>query len=514
MAGTDRNSTNDPTSTSRLTELEAQLITTTRAHEDMRSSFERREMEANRGWEEKLATLDNDYQSAVKYLKGTEKMLSKMKQELQRYKTQNRDLEDEVSKARNGTLMTAGTSTSTVSTSATTPQPSSEWETERNNLRTEIERLQQSASSARTQLESQISLIHEAQSERNTHKNASESLQRELATHRNNVDTLRNQNTTLEARAAEAERKIQLLLDTVGSTVNNYRRNSQSAEGMLSGNFDHDRNNTRHNREVSVASLGADSMYGGGPGEAIPPPATVTQHERSVPGDVHAPHTGVSHHARNSLALDNLANELENLRTHWETTAREHRLSDRSVDLSRLMQDHPSNPEHNRQHDHNVEDQGTDTHETSIHNGLAVSDTFPAATAVHQARLVQQHENADALPSPQKGMQDPASWRRKLDLDDDAESTRGHSTQTSTASAGGVAPGLASAVDGRARDTKEVQDQGAIPRGYVIGQGQTPFTTMMGKMDQSEPHLQRPTMNTLRGQSSNASEPNGEMDIA
>lgn len=498
---------NGTTNSGRLADLEAQLATTTRAHEEMRSSFERREMEANRGWEEKLATLDNDYQSAVKYLKGTEKMLSKMKQELQRYKTQNRELEDEVTRARSGTP-TAGSATE-ANSSATTRQPENEWEAERNHLRAEIERLQHSVTSSRTQLESQISSINAAQSERDTHKTASESLQRQLATHRNDVEALRTQNNTLEARAAEAERKIQLLLDTVGSTVNNYRRNSQSAEGMLSGNFDHQPHNTGHNRDFSVASLGADSMYGGGPGEAIPPSAAGEQHDRSVPVGMQAPHTGVSHHARNSLALDNLASELETLRTHWETTAKEHRLSDRSVDLGRSMQDHPGNPDHDQQHNH--EEDSSSTAGPSVRHGPTGPDPSPIAAAVHEARLLQQHEIGDVPPSPRKGMQDPASWRRKLDLGDDGEgSTRGHSAQTSTASAAASAApergrGFGK-VDGASRLQGQEEGQDTLPQGYVIGQGQMPYA--------SAQHLQRPQLSGSRGQSSNASEPSGEMDIA
>jgi len=506
--GLDDNATNGVSNSSRLADLEAQLAATTRAHEDMRSSFERREMEANRGWEEKLATLDNDYQSAVKYLKGTEKMLSKMKQELQRYKTQTRELEEEVARARSGTPTTGS------ATAATSSNASNEWESERNNLREQIERLQQSVSSSRTQLESQITSINAAQSERDTHKNASESLQRELATYRSDVEALRAQNNTLEARAAEAERKIQLLLDTVGSSVNNYRRNSQSAEGMLS-NFNHQSSTTGHNREISVASLGGDSMYGGGPGEAIPPPSAANeQHKRGASSGILAPHTDVSHHARNSLALDNLASELETMRTHWETTAKEHRLSDRSVDLGRLMQEHPGNPERNLEHDRNVgERQSNATLGPNNHDGPTGPDPSPVAAAVHEARLIQQHEAGDVPPSPRKGMQDPASWRRKLDLGDDGESTRGHSAQTSTGSAVGAAAALASASHeqgGRELDgTNESQQSprlGVSPQGYVIGQGPMSYS--------SAPHLQRPEYGSSRGQSSNASEPSGEMDIA
>ncbi|KAK5145141.1 hypothetical protein LTR04_001371, partial [Oleoguttula sp. CCFEE 6159] len=69
---------------SRLRELEQQLEQSAKAHEEMRATFEQREHDVSKEWEQKLQALDNDHQAAVKYLRGTEKMLGKMKQELQR----------------------------------------------------------------------------------------------------------------------------------------------------------------------------------------------------------------------------------------------------------------------------------------------------------------------------------------------------------------------------------------------------------------------------------------------
>ena len=67
----------------RVRELEQQVDSMNKVHEELRASFEQREHEVSKDWEEKLQALHNDHQAAVKYLRGTEKMLAKMKQELQ-----------------------------------------------------------------------------------------------------------------------------------------------------------------------------------------------------------------------------------------------------------------------------------------------------------------------------------------------------------------------------------------------------------------------------------------------
>lgn len=85
----------------RLRELEQQLTTSTKAHDELKAFFESREQEADRAYREKLEQLENDYQSAVHYVKGTEKMLKRMKDELARYKTQNVKLQSDLEAARN-----------------------------------------------------------------------------------------------------------------------------------------------------------------------------------------------------------------------------------------------------------------------------------------------------------------------------------------------------------------------------------------------------------------------------
>lgn len=263
----------------RFQEIESQLEASRQANEEMRVSFEQREQEASRGWEEKIVALDNDYQSAVKYLKGTEKMLSKMKSELQRYKTQNKEMEDKLSGERGS------------------PAPGG-WETEKAGLQREIEDMQARNRSASSDLERQMSAARSANLER-------DALQQQLDAARERsreADGLRTRNAELEARVIEAERKAHMLLETVGTTVNNYRRESQQLQ----------------------ANGVAAALPGAAAGDAIAP-GTGTQHghSRNLSANSISAESSYSndHHqggedvlSRNSMALDALASELEGLR--------------------------------------------------------------------------------------------------------------------------------------------------------------------------------------------------------
>ena len=270
----------------RFRELESQLEAQTQAHEEMRKTFEKREHDANRGWEEKIAALDSDYQAAVKYLKGTEKMLSKMKQELQRYKTANKELEDQV-KSGEGE-----------SRAGATPTPPPAWDAERSKLHADLEAMSQRMNSSQQQLEQQMAEVRAAYAEREmaqqTLASSQKQSERELA-------SSKELSQKLERRAIEAERKVQTLLDTVGNSVENYRH-SRSINGLHAEETHH----KGHYRGHSASSLGAESNYSN-PGET------------SNIGD------------RNSMALDSLASELETLRSHWETTNKNYRSSQQSI---------------------------------------------------------------------------------------------------------------------------------------------------------------------------------------
>lgn len=277
----------------RLKELEQQLEASFRTHQDTKSSFESREQEAEKVYREKLEQLENDYQSAVHYVKGTEKMLKRMKDELSRYKAQNARMVTELEDAQKSN-----------SDRALDQHTHAEWEEERKTLRREVEEMQASVKDTVSQLESQLQEIRNdlkaTQEERDQYRSNSEQAQQHLAglTHqaRADLDQLKSENTLLESRALDAEQKVSLLLDQVESSVDNYRRQSQHIQSNgIPG----------HQRNTSATSAQAG-------------------HTR---GDSLSQETSFGPDNRSSVALDSLASELETLRTHWETTNRNYRLS-------------------------------------------------------------------------------------------------------------------------------------------------------------------------------------------
>ncbi|KAB8356412.1 hypothetical protein FH972_023995 [Carpinus fangiana] len=296
--------TGSPTSgppSERLRELETQLEASKAAHEVMRTSFEQREQEANRGWENKIGALDSDYQAAVKYLKGTEKMLGKLKLELAKYKSANKELEEKVSRST----------------------PTLGWEDERSQLRRELEDAQQRIRRSSDEVERQLAAVRAVSAER-------ERLEARLETtsdsHRSELEIIRRQNAELEARATEAERKAHDLLTHVGTTVNNYRRESQ-----LNGV-----NGRLHSRNTSTA----DSTISATSGYSIETPQPLKHTDNREMTDSSTTYTTSAGRpsadsdvlSRNSMALDSLASELETLRSHWETTNKNYsRRSDASV---------------------------------------------------------------------------------------------------------------------------------------------------------------------------------------
>jgi len=301
----------------RVKELEAQLEANAKNHEDLKMQFEevsQRGDQMKREYEEKLTALDNDHQAAVKYLRGTEKMLSKMKQELQRVKNENGDLKKKIDKAKeDGEAET---------------NRSDEWESEREKLRAEFTATQSSLQNSVSELESRITTMQgqlqtaetELQSTKMSHTSAQKDLSALQATHsqsRDDIERLQKENAMLEERAKDAENKVQLLLDQVETSVDNYRRQSRLSQSQgqaptINGNSGHQRQPSDTASEASNhvtsshtrnTSSGGDSTFSAG-------------------GESNAD-------GRNSMALDSLASELDALRTHWETTNKNYRLSDR-----------------------------------------------------------------------------------------------------------------------------------------------------------------------------------------
>ena len=281
----------------RLKELEQQLDSSFRAHEETKSMFELREQETEKIYREKLEQLEQDYQSAVHYVKGTEKMLKRMKDELTKYKTQNARLQSDLEASKR--------SRSERSMSSDAPE---DWENERQSLRREIGEMQENLKDSVSQLERQMrevqSELHAVQEERDHYRSSNEQSQHHLTQTtqqaRADLEQLKSENAMLETRAMDAERRVTLLLDQVESSVGNYRRQSQS----IQTNGNHVRNpstssnpNTPGGFHSHSDSISADSAFSAGPEN------------------------------RSSVALDSLASELETLRTHWEGTHRNYRLS-------------------------------------------------------------------------------------------------------------------------------------------------------------------------------------------
>jgi hypothetical protein len=287
---------------SRLRELEQQLSASLKSHDEMKNSFESREQEADRTFREKLEQLENDYQSAVHYVKGTEKMLKRMKDELTKYKSQNAKMQSELETAHEG-----------LSSSRDLEAPA-DWESERSKLQKSISDLQQDTASSIENLEAQIAKLKgelsAADSDRSKSQSEHDNTKRELLASaersRSELEQLRQENSHLETRAADAEQKVTVLLDQVETSVGNYRRQSQHGPGLNGISRTH-------------SNASSNTISGG---------STRQRADSGVSQDDTFPDN------RGSMALDSLANELESLRSHWESTNRNHRLSAHS-DLDR-----------------------------------------------------------------------------------------------------------------------------------------------------------------------------------
>ena len=324
---------------SRVRDLEQQLEASLKSHDEMKTQFEdvsERDEKMKREYEEKLTALDNDHQAAVKYLRGTEKMLSKMKQELQRVKNENGDLKKKVDKLR----------TDGEGSKRGTPDIPADWETERDKLKREVETVQTSLKGSITELESKLAGMQTQLSSANTELEQSKSMhatsQADLATlhsthtqTRSDIQRLQSENSQLEERARDAENKVQLLLDQVESSVDNYRRQSRVGDTTPTANGiggHHARNLSEISTSTAGGAMGHLGFGGGGGGHSRSQSegaesmySTATTENDHIP---HSPSAGTDN-GRNSMALDSLASELETLRSHWETTNKNYRLSDK-----------------------------------------------------------------------------------------------------------------------------------------------------------------------------------------
>ena len=276
----------------RLRELEQQLQASLKAHEETKHSFESREQEADRNYREKIEQLENDYQSAVHYVKGTEKMLKRMKDELSKYKTQNTQLRSELESAKSGE-------------SRTESSGNAGWEAEREALQRSIDDMKTQTSSQIATLETNLTTVQKelaaTQSDRDQHRMNHETLLNSVEQTQSELSQLKAENLLLESRATDAEQKVTMLLDQVGQSVGNYRRQSQIQASQRDSVLNGGANGAHHKREQSSS--------------------TVTSTDQSSQDD------GLYTDTRGSLALDNLASELDALRSHWESNTRNYRMS-------------------------------------------------------------------------------------------------------------------------------------------------------------------------------------------
>ena len=295
----------------RLRELEQNYEAEVESHRATKTSVENQTAETERTYREKLELLENDYQSAVSYVKGTEKMLKRMKDELTKYKQKNDRLQGDLESVQRNN-----------------PDRSAEmeaWESERQAFTQQISGLQQQTHVLSQQLQTQTSQITaelaatraERDHYRKTHESSQVQLTQTTQQARAELEQLKSENSMLESRALDAEEKVTVLLDQVSTSVGNYRRQSQNLHnGNINGVSGHSRN------------LSGISGVSGISGTSSNPPVPST-HSRNISEDPTGfpdlPEAGGNN--RNSVALDTLASELETLRSHWEDSHRNYRLS-------------------------------------------------------------------------------------------------------------------------------------------------------------------------------------------
>ncbi|KAI1436396.1 hypothetical protein GGR50DRAFT_231951 [Xylaria sp. CBS 124048] len=267
----------------RAVELERQLTEAVTAHEETRQNFMAQIQETETTYRDRIVQLENDYQSAVHYVKGTEKMLKRMKEELAKSKADNTRLKNENFDLESR-LGASGNSTT------------ADWETERSALEKKIAELQEEMKTSSEHLEQQLANVQNeleaVKNERDGARRSNEDAWQQLATREREIEQLQQENALVGRRAQEAEEKVNLLLDQVETSVGNYRRRSR-----MNSDPNAQVSNTNGKGHVRQESSEAESLY-----------------------------EGISN-SRNSVALENLASELDMLRSHWETRNKNYRLS-------------------------------------------------------------------------------------------------------------------------------------------------------------------------------------------
>ena len=290
-------------------DLERQLAQAIAAHEETKQMFAAQAQESETAFRDRISQLENDYQSAVHYVKGTEKMLKKMKEELAKYKADNARLKSENLELEER------------SPGGDDGANAAEWHSERESLLRRIETLEEQVQGTSAQLNRQLAEVRKeldvAKQERDSAAKSSNDVVQRLTSRERELEEMQQENALLEKRAQDAEQKVSLLLDQVENSVDNYRRQSRigSEPHAIGGNAAHQGSSNNTN--------GGGSHHGGGSS------GNGHGHDRQESSEAGSLYGGLAGPggARNSAALDNLANELDMLRSHWEATNKNYRLS-------------------------------------------------------------------------------------------------------------------------------------------------------------------------------------------
>ncbi|KAI1335334.1 hypothetical protein F5Y15DRAFT_428353 [Xylariaceae sp. FL0016] len=276
-------SRNDSPDLMRNNELERQLQQAVAAHEETKQNFAVQLQDTEAAYRDRIVQLENDYQSAVHYVKGTEKMLKRMKDELAKSKSDNTRLKNENLELEDRAQSGQGA------------EPA-EWQAERSLLQAKVEGLEEQVKAYAAELQEKLSQVRKelasSKQDRDAAVQSAEDAVAKLAAREHDMQQIQQENVLLEKRAQDAEHKVGMLLDQVENSVDNYRRRSRAMSG---------------GQEGSTPNINGS-------------------HDRQESSEAGSAYTGLGD-ARGSMALDNLASELDMLRTQWETTNKNYRLS-------------------------------------------------------------------------------------------------------------------------------------------------------------------------------------------
>ncbi|ETS74016.1 hypothetical protein PFICI_13882 [Pestalotiopsis fici W106-1] len=275
-------------------DLEQQLIEARAANDELRQNFDLQVQQNEATYRERITQLESDYQSAVHYVKGTEKMLKRMKEELSKYKSDNARLKNE-------NLELEERSLSAEPSGASAP---ADWDSQRSLLEEKIEVLQEQVKNSSTDLETQLAVVRQelqtAKLERDHATQATGDATQRLVVMEKGLEQMQQENALLEKRAQDAEQKVGMLLDQVENSVDHYRRQSRQAPSIIGS-------------DATATAIATPSAHTAG-------------HQRQESSEAGSMYGGLGD-ARNSTALDNLADELDQLRSKWEATNENYRLS-------------------------------------------------------------------------------------------------------------------------------------------------------------------------------------------